>query len=202
MRLIPLPALTDNYIWLLVDAGGAALIVDPGDAAPVLRALQREQLTPTAILLTHHHPDHIGGVDGLCERYPGLEVIAPHDVRIATASRRVGDGEQVYFAAPQASFRVIAIPGHTLSHIAYFGAGVVLAGDTLFSVGCGRMFEGTPAQMLASLDRLSALPDNTQRIHCDQLRVRPDGRLRERCAATARRAGTCDTRSRRSDGAR
>ena len=161
-RVIPVPALADNYIWLLADASGDALIVDPGDAAPVLDALRRERLTPTAILLTHHHPDHIGGVDGLLERYPRLEVVAPHDPRIAAASRRVADGEQVHFAAPQASFEVIAIPGHTLSHIAYYGAGVVFAGDTLFSVGCGRMFEGTPTQMLASLDRLSALPDSTQ----------------------------------------
>lgn len=162
MRVIAVPALADNYIWLLADAGGSALIVDPGDAVPVWHVLQREGLTPTAILLTHHHADHIGGVDGLRERYPGLDVVAPHDPRIAIASRRVADGEQVYFAAPHSSFRVIEIPGHTLSHVAYFGAGVVLAGDTLFSVGCGRMFEGTPQQMLASLDRLSALPDDTQ----------------------------------------
>jgi hydroxyacylglutathione hydrolase len=161
-RVIPVPALADNYIWLLADAGGDTLIVDPGDAIPVLDAFRREQLTPRAILLTHHHPDHVGGVAGLLELYPELEVVAPHDVRIAFASRRVTDGEQIYFAAPQASFEVIAVPGHTLSHIAYYGAGILLAGDTLFSVGCGRMFEGTPAQMLASLDRLSALPESTQ----------------------------------------
>lgn len=160
-RLIPVPALADNYIWLLADPTGHSVIVDPGDATPVLAALQRERLTPTAILLTHHHPDHIGGVDGLLARHPGLPVIAPHDPRITTATRRVADGEHVYIEAPQADFEVIAIPGHTLSHIAYFGAGIVFAGDTLFSVGCGRMFEGTPAQMLASLDRLSALPGET-----------------------------------------
>ena len=140
---------------------GHALIVDPGDAVPALAALQRERLTPCAILLTHHHPDHIGGVEGVLAHHPGLPVIAPHDPRIATATRRVGDGEQVYFDAPQSTFEVIAIPGHTLTHIAYFGADVVLAGDTMFSVGCGRLFEGTPAQMLASLDRLAALPENT-----------------------------------------
>jgi hydroxyacylglutathione hydrolase len=160
-RLIPVPALADNYIWLLVDAEGRALIVDPGEATPVLAALQRERLTATAILLTHHHPDHIAGVDGLLARHPGLPVIAPHDPRIATATRRVADGERLLIEQPQVEFEVIAIPGHTLSHVAYFGAGIVFAGDTLFSVGCGRMFEGTPPVMLASLDRLSALPGDT-----------------------------------------
>jgi hydroxyacylglutathione hydrolase len=162
MRVIPVPALADNYIWLLADANGNALIVDPGEAAPVLAALQREQLKPAGILLTHHHPDHTGGVPGILAQHSGLPVVAPHDPRIATATRRVSDGERVAFDAPHASFDVIEIPGHTLSHIAFFGADVVFAGDTMFSVGCGRLFEGTPAQMLTSLDRLAALPDGTQ----------------------------------------
>jgi hydroxyacylglutathione hydrolase len=162
MRVIPVPALADNYIWLLADVGGNALIVDPGDGVPVLAALERERLTPAGILLTHHHPDHIGGVPAILAHHPDLPVVAPQDPRITTATRHVGHGEKVHFAAPQVEFEVMEIPGHTLTHIAFFGAGIVLAGDTLFSVGCGRMFEGTPAQMLASLDRLAALPDDTQ----------------------------------------
>ena len=161
LRVIPVPALADNYIWLLADSGGRALIVDPGEAAPVLAALAREKLTPTGILLTHHHTDHIGGVPAILAKHGGLPVVGPRDERIATATRRVADGETARFDAPQVEFAVLAIPGHTLTHIAFVGAGVVCAGDTLFSVGCGRLFEGTPAQMLASLGRLSALPDDT-----------------------------------------
>jgi hydroxyacylglutathione hydrolase len=161
MRIIAVPALSDNYIWLLADDAGRTLIVDPGESAPVLAALEREHLEPTAILLTHHHPDHIGGVGGIVARHPNLAVVAPRDDRIAAATRRVADGERIVFESPRVEFDVLAIPGHTLSHVAYFGAGVVLAGDTLFSVGCGRLFEGSPAQMVASLDRLAALPDET-----------------------------------------
>lgn len=160
MHLVPLPALADNYIWLLHDDHGDAIVVDPGDAAVVERALAERGLRLRAILLTHHHSDHIGGVSQL-RLHHAVPVYAPVDERIETATATVKDGDVVECSAPAIRFDVIAIPGHTLSHVAYVGAGLLFCGDTLFSLGCGRLFEGSPAQMLASLDRLSALPAST-----------------------------------------
>jgi hydroxyacylglutathione hydrolase len=160
MRVDPLPAFADNYIWLLRNraGSGAALVVDPGDAAPVLAAAA-DGLQVAGILLTHHHHDHIGGVPALLARWPDLPVVAPVDERITTATIRVGDAEQVEVGGWR--FEVYAIPGHTVSHIAFHGHGVLCCGDTLFSLGCGRLFEGSPAQMLGSLERLAALPGET-----------------------------------------
>jgi hydroxyacylglutathione hydrolase len=162
MHLQPLPALTDNYIWTLADDHGRGLVVDPGDAAPVLRATD-EGLIPVAVLLTHHHADHIAGTAALLGRWPDLPVHAPVDERIELPCHRVAEGDRV--SVLEWSFDVLEIPGHTRSHIAYVGQGHLFCGDTLFSLGCGRMFEGTPAQMLASLDKLAALPPAT-RVCC------------------------------------
>jgi hydroxyacylglutathione hydrolase len=180
LPLQALPALQDNYIWALSTDTGRALIVDPGEAGPVLEAA-RQGLTPVAVLLTHHHNDHIGGTAALLQRWPDMPVVAPHDERITTATLRVGDGDRVPLEGWQ--FDVIALPGHTLTHIAFYLAsdgrpagpldrpsgeqeqGVLFCGDTLFSLGCGRLFEGTPPQMAESLARLAALPGDT-RVCC------------------------------------
>ena len=159
MRLTALPAFEDNYIWALVDDEGNAVIVDPGDAAPVLAA-SGMGLWPAGVLVTHHHPDHCGGLAALRERWPSLPVFAPEDPRIDLDCERIGEGSQFQLNGWQ--FEVLAVPGHTLSHVAFHGAGDHLfCGDTLFSLGCGRLFEGNPAQMLASLDRLATLPGVT-----------------------------------------
>ncbi|MBA3595195.1 MAG: hydroxyacylglutathione hydrolase [Polaromonas sp.] len=166
MFLIPIPAFNDNYLWLLHD-GRRALIVDPGDAAPVQRALQENGLQLESILVTHHHPDHTGGVAEL-HRVTGAPVYGPAREAIPEPFKRLSDGDTVQ--ALGLDFEVIDVPGHTAGHIAFYtpdidGRPLLFCGDTLFSGGCGRLFEGTPAQMLASLGRLAALPANT-RVCC------------------------------------
>jgi hydroxyacylglutathione hydrolase len=162
MRLRPLPAFEDNYVWVLQDDAGAGLVVDPGEAGPVFAAVA-DGLQLHGVLLTHHHHDHIGGAAALRERWPDLPVIAPQDDRIEAATQRVGAGDVARIG--DWVFEVHEIPGHTVSHIAFHGHQVLFCGDTLFSLGCGRLFEGTPMQMLDSLDRLAALPGDT-RVCC------------------------------------
>lgn len=157
---IALPALRDNYIWTLAGENGLSVLVDPGEAAPVLAAIETG-LRPCAILLTHHHADHIGAAGELAEHF-GVPVYAPDDERIDCTDVRVGDGDIVDLPEAGLRFSVMHVPGHTLSHILYVGHGVAFTGDTLFSLGCGRLFEGTPAQMLDSLDKIAALPAETQ----------------------------------------
>lgn len=159
LSLHALIAFKDNYVWALSNADGKSVVVDPGQAGPVLQAAS-QGIIPVAILLTHHHPDHIGGVRELLSRFD-IPCYAPVDSRISEATHRVGDGDRVTIEDLGVGFDVLAVPGHTLSHVAYHGAGYLFSGDTLFSLGCGRLFEGSPGQMLESLDRLAALPGET-----------------------------------------
>lgn len=170
MTLVPLPAFADNYIWMLHD-GLHAIVVDPGDAQPVFDALARDKLQLAAILVTHHHPDHTGGVAAL-HAATGAQVWGPARERIPEPFTPLAQGDIA--EALGLRFEVIDVPGHTAGHIAYFlpaaqtsreDAPLLFCGDTLFSGGCGRLFEGTPAQMLASLDALAALPGSTH-VHC------------------------------------
>ena len=159
----PVRAFRDNYVWTL-RRGDNAAVVDPGDAKPVLAYLRAEKLQLRAILNTHHHADHVGGNAELLEHYP-VPVYGPHDERIPTVTRRVGEGDRFTLEEFGLEFQVFEIPGHTRSHIAFYGGGMLYCGDTLFACGCGRLFEGTPAQMHASLAKLAKLPDAT-RIYC------------------------------------
>ena len=166
MDLIALPAFEDNYLWLLHD-GQQALVVDPGDAAPVQAALRRLGLRLACILVTHHHGDHTGGVTALREA-SGATVYGPARERIPEPFTPLAGGDRLRVLG--LDFEVLDVPGHTAGHIAFFardvdGAPLLFCGDTLFSGGCGRIFEGTPAQMLASLDALAALPADT-RVCC------------------------------------
>ncbi len=166
MNLVALPAFTDNYIWMLHD-GSSAAVVDPGDAAPVEAALDARGLELAAILVTHHHPDHVGGVDALRLRLKG-PVWGPATESIPAPFEKLTGGMHIRVLG--LDFQVIDVPGHTAGHIAYFQTGadeapILFCGDTLFSAGCGRLFEGTPAQMLDSLSRLNALPADT-RVCC------------------------------------
>lgn len=166
MNLIALPAFSDNYIWMLHD-GQRAVVVDPGESAPVIKALDSHGLELAAILVTHHHADHVGGVDELRSRLQG-PVYGPRRERIPQPCVALDDGDAVDVLGLR--FEVIDVPGHTSGHIAYFtedggGAPILFCGDTLFSGGCGRLFEGTPAQMHHSLSRLAALPGAT-RVCC------------------------------------
>ncbi|MFA6310316.1 MAG: hydroxyacylglutathione hydrolase [Sterolibacterium sp.] len=166
--IVPLPAFNDNYIWL-IRRGDQTAVVDPGDAAPVLAYLERNHLNLCAILATHHHGDHIGGIPELIERFE-VPVFGPADEPIDHLTRSLTGGDKVELAQFGANFDVLAVPGHTRAHIAYYdrkhaSCGALFCGDTLFACGCGRIFEGTPVQMRQSLARLAALPGGTQ-IYC------------------------------------
>ncbi len=162
-EVVPLRAFKDNYIWTLRNRR-YAVAVDPGDAQPVLDYLQRERLQLCAILATHHHADHVGGVAALLARHT-VPVYGPRGEPIPTLTHPVSEGDAVEIPELGLRFGVLDIPGHTRAHVAYYGANSLFCGDTLFACGCGRLFEGTAPQMAESLAKLAALPDETL-VYC------------------------------------
>ena len=161
----PVRAFADNYVWLIgrSDAVGV-VVVDPGDGPAVVRALERDRLRPAAVLITHHHRDHVAGLDDVLS-VASATVYAPDEARLPGTDQVVRDGDRVAIDVLGIELEVLAVPGHTLGHVAYVAPGRVFAGDTLFAGGCGRVFEGTMEQMYASLERLAALPPGTE-VYC------------------------------------
>ncbi len=166
LEVTPVKAFKDNFIWMLHNPGSeTAVAVDPGESAPVLAWLEARGLRLSAILITHKHIDHTGGVMDLQFAFPGIAVLGPANEAIRGIKVRLKEGEQPQIPGLEADFRVMEVPGHTEGHIAYFGEGLLFCGDTLFSAGCGGIFGGTHAQMHASLQRIAALPADTL-VYC------------------------------------
>jgi len=164
IQVVPIPAFKDNYLWL-VHNGQKAAVVDPGDAAPVIDYLTQNKLDLAAVLVTHHHADHIGGLAALTGKYPGVPVYGPAGEDIELLTERLMQGDRITVPGINLDFDILDIPGHTAGHIAYLGGGRLFCGDTLFAGGCGRVFEGTMAQMRASLAKLKSLPGDTL-VYC------------------------------------
>jgi len=161
----PVPAFSDNYVWLITDPPSpAAVVVDPGEASLVIEVLQKRKLELAAILLTHHHGDHVGGVNELL-RLRQVPVFGPARESIPAVDHPVEGGDVVPLPDLGLDLEVLDVPGHTAGHVAYRGDDFALVGDTLFAGGCGRIFEGTPEQMYDSLTNLAELPGDTL-IYC------------------------------------
>jgi hydroxyacylglutathione hydrolase len=161
--IVPIRAFQDNYIWCLRRASDA-VVVDPGDARPVFDYLSKERLQLAAILTTHHHADHVGGTISLLAKY-NVPVFGPAHENIPGITRALRESDTIVVPAIGLNLQVFDVPGHTAGHIAYYGEGVLFCGDTLFSCGCGRLFEGTAAQMYSSLAKFAGLPGDTL-VYC------------------------------------
>ncbi len=163
LHIKSIPAFNDNYIWLIKNSDRRCAVVDPGDAAPVLEYLAHHELTLDAILITHHHHDHIGGVPELVRQFPSIDVVGPRNEPIPTLTHPVDDGDQLELFGEV--FLVLGLSGHTAGHIGYVGDDKLFCGDVLFSAGCGRIMEGTPQQMFDALNKITALPQETE-VYC------------------------------------
>lgn len=165
IQIVPIPILRDNYVWVIIDGiNRTAILFDPGEAAPIEAFLEEHRLRLFAILITHHHWDHVNGLLALKSKY-AVPVFGPANDAVDGVTSYLKEGDQVTIEEFPITFRVLDIPCHTRGHIAYVGAGGVFCGDTLFSAGCGRLFEGTAEQMFNSLAKLAALPDDTK-VYC------------------------------------
>jgi len=164
IHIDPIEAFQDNYIWL-IHKDQNSVIVDPGDAGPVISALERKNLNLVAILITHHHADHIGGVIALQEKYPHIKIFAPQKDKYDFVNISLKNGDEINIPELQINYKIIEIPGHTRGHIAYYDKKNLFCGDTLFACGCGKIFDGTHEQMYNSLKKISALPKDTK-IYC------------------------------------
>ncbi|WP_369159730.1 hydroxyacylglutathione hydrolase [Candidatus Thiodiazotropha sp. LNASS1] len=159
-------AFEDNYIWMVKNPASSQVVaVDPGDETPVLSWLEQQDCNLSAILITHHHYDHVGGIAELREAYPDIEVYGPANESIRGVTHPLEEGDRPRIAGLNANLQVLEVPGHTQGHIAYFGEGALFCGDTLFTAGCGRVFSGTFEQLSDSLQRIAALPGDTS-IYC------------------------------------
>lgn len=166
MTVTPISAFDDNYIWCLTAEGSSyAVVVDPGDDDPVREYLHRNGLKLAAILVTHKHGDHTGGIQALLDDWPGIPVYGPKNEPIRILTTRVEEGDRVEIPEISAVFEVLDVPGHTEGHVAYYSDGMLFCGDTLFAAGCGRVFSGTHEQLHASLMKVAALPPET-RLYC------------------------------------
>lgn len=164
-KIIPIPALKDNYIWMLFNAANhCAVVVDPGETGPVLETLAAENIKLVAILITHHHWDHTNGVMGLLQHFK-VPVYGPIKEATHIVTHPLHENDYVKIPELNLTLKILAIPGHTLGHIAYYSNEFVFTGDTLFTGGCGRLFEGTAEQLYNSLGKLTALPENIQ-VYC------------------------------------